>query len=169
VKAFFENYLDFFITFCAAIVVGSQYYLENIVGLEPCNLCILQKYSAQAVFFIFLFKMLVLKFKFLFDFLGIFALAFGVSASGRQIYLQNIPKDEIAGGYCDTPFYLLFDMNPFFDAVAKVFQGSSKCAEEVWSLLGLNIAEWSMVFFASMIGLMLVRYLLIILKGHKYN
>ncbi len=168
-KAFFENYLDFFITFCAAIVVGSQYYLENIVGLEPCNLCILQKYSAQAVFFIFLFKMLVLKFKFLFDFLGIFALAFGVSASGRQIYLQNIPKDEIAGGYCDTPFYLLFDMNPFFDAVAKVFQGSSKCAEEVWSLLGLNIAEWSMVFFASMIGLMLVRYLLIILKGHKYN
>ena len=168
-KAFFENYLDFFITFCAAIVVGSQYYLENIVGLEPCNLCILQKYSAQAVFFIFLFKMLVLKFKFLFDFLGIFALAFGVSASGRQIYLQNIPKDEIAGGYCDTPFYLLFDMNPFFDAVAKVFQGSSKCAEEVWSLLGLNIPEWSMVFFASMIGLMLVRYLLIILKGHKYN
>ncbi len=168
-KAFFENYLDFFITFCAAIVVGSQYYLENIVGLEPCNLCILQKYSAQAVFFIFLFKMLVLKFKFLFDFLGIFALAFGVSASGRQIYLQNIPKDEIAGGYCDTPFYLLFDMNPFFDAMAKVFQGSSKCAEEVWSLLGLNIAEWSMVFFASMIGLMLVRYLLIILKGHKYN
>ena len=168
-KAFFENYLDFFITFCAAIVVGSQYYLENIVGLEPCNLCILQKYSAQAVFFIFLFKMLVLKFKFLFDFLGIFVLAFGVSASGRQIYLQNIPKGEIAGGYCDTPFYLLFDMNPFFDAMAKVFQGSSKCAEEVWSLLGLNIAEWSMVFFASMIGLMLVRYLLIILKGHKYN
>ena len=168
-KAFFENYLDFFITFCAAIVVGSQYYLENIVGLEPCNLCILQKYSAQAVFFIFLFKMLVLKFKFLFDFLGIFALAFGVSSSGRQIYLQNIPKDELAGGYCDMPFYLLFDMNPFFDAMAKVFQGSSKCAEEVWSLLGLNIAEWSMVFFASMIGLMLVRYLLIILKGHKYN
>jgi Disulfide bond formation protein DsbB. len=59
VKAFFENYLDFFITFCAAIVVGSQYYLENIVGLEPCNLCILQKYSAQAVFFIFVLKMVV--------------------------------------------------------------------------------------------------------------
>ena len=168
-KAFFENYLDFFITFCAAIVVGGQYYLENIVGLEPCNLCILQKYSAQAVFFIFLFKMMVPRVKFLFDVLAIFTLAFGVSASGRQIYLQNIPKDELAGGYCDTPFYLLFDQNPFFDAMAKVFQGSSKCAEEVWSLLGLNIAEWSMVFFASMIGLMLIRYLLIILKGHKYN
>ena len=99
----------------------------------------------------------------------IFALAFGVSASGRQIYLQNIPKDELAAGYCDTPFYLLFDMYPFFDAMSKVFQGSSKCAEDSWSLLGLNIAEWSMVFFASMISLMLVRYLLIILKGHRYN
>ena len=168
-KAFFENYLDFFITFCAAIVVGGQYYLENIVGLEPCNLCILQKYSSQAVFLIFLFKMLVPKFKFIFDGLGIFVLGFGISASGRQIYLQNIPKDQLAAGYCDTPFYLLFDMYPFFDAMSKVFQGSSKCAEESWSLLGLNIAEWSMVFFASMISLMLVRYLLIILKGHRYN
>ena len=167
-KVFFENYLDFFITFCAAIVVGGQYYLENIVGLDPCNLCILQKYSAQAVFFIFLIKMIVPKFKFIFDILGLLALSFGISAGGRQIYLQNL-SELPSGGFCDTPFYILFGTNSFFEALSKVFQGSQKCAEESWSLFGLNIAEWSTIFFASMISLMLIRYLLIILKGHKYN
>ncbi len=167
-KAFFENYLDFFITFCAAIVVGGQYYLENIVGLDPCNLCILQKYSAQAVFFIFLIKMIAPRFKFVFDILGLLTLSFGISASSRQVYLQNL-SDLPSGGFCDTPFYILFGTNSFFDALLKVFQGSQKCAEESWSFIGLNIAEWSTVFFASMISLMLIRYLLIILKGHKYN
>ena len=115
------------------------------------------------------FKMIVPKIKFLFDGLGILVLIFGISASGRQIYLQNIPKDQLVAGYCDTPFYLLFDMYPFFDAMSKVFQGSSKCAEESWSLLGLNIAEWSLVFLLSNDNFNTGRYLLIILKGHRYN
>ena len=89
-KEIIKNYSDIFITSSAAIVVCGQYYLENIVGLEPCNLCILQKLSAQAVFLIFFIKMIVPKFKYIFDVLGIADLMFGVSASGRQIYLQNM-------------------------------------------------------------------------------
>ena len=70
-KEIIKNYSDIFITSSAAIVVCGQYYLENIVGLEPCNLCILQKLSAQAVFLIFFIKMIVPKFKYIFDVLGI--------------------------------------------------------------------------------------------------
>tara|TARA_B100000965_G_C19087987_1_gene539299 strand:- start:61 stop:507 length:447 start_codon:yes stop_codon:yes gene_type:complete len=144
-----------------------QYYLENIVGLEPCNLCMLQKYSVQAVFLIFLIKMVIPKFKIVFDVLGLAALLFGSSASIRQIYLQNLPPDQLSGGYCDIPFDFLFNMYPFFDALGKVFQGSSKCAEESWVFLGLNIPEWALIFFASMISLLLVRYVLINFKGQK--
>jgi len=57
-------------------------------------------------------------------------------------------------------------MYPFFEALGKVFQGSSKCAEESWSFIGLNIPEWATVFFASMILLILLRYVLTNLKGH---
>lgn len=166
-KEIIKHYGDSLITFCAAIVMGGQYYLENIVGLEPCNLCLLQKYSVQAVFLIFLIKMVVPKFKIIFDFLGIFALCFGASASVRQIYLQNLPADQLSGGYCDIPFEFLFNMYPFFEALGKVFQGSSKCAEESWAFLGLNIPEWALIFFASMITLLLVRYVLINFKGQK--
>ena len=166
-KAIIKHYADFIITFCAALVMGGQYYLENVVGLEPCNLCLLQKYSAQAVFYIFLIKMVVPTFKVVFDVLGVSVLFFGASASLRQIYLQSLPADQLSGGYCDIPFEFLFNMYPFFEALGKVFQGSSKCAEESWVFLGLNIPEWALVFFTSMILIILLRYVLINLKGQK--
>ena len=106
-------------------------------------------------------------FKFIFDLLGFGVLIFGASASGRQIYLQNLPADQLTGGYCDIPFEFLFNMYPFFDALSKVFQGSSKCAEESWVFLYLNIPEWALLFFTSMIILLLIRYFLINLKGQK--
>ena len=166
-KEIIKHYADFIITFCAALVMGGQYYLENVVGLEPCNLCLLQKYSAQAVFYIFLIKMVVPTFKVVFDVLGVSVLFFGASASLRQIYLQSLPADQLSGSYCDIPFEFLFNMYPFFEALGKVFQGSSKCAEESWVFLGLNIPEWALVFFTSMILIILLRYVLINLKGPK--
>mgnify|MGYP006237774967 FL=1 len=107
------------------------------------------------------------KFNIIFDFLGLGVLIFGASASGRQIYLQNLPASQLTGGYCDIPFEFLFNMYPFFDALGKVFQGSSKCAEESWVFLYLNIPEWALLFFTSMILLLLIRYFLVYFKGQK--
>ncbi len=160
-KAFFQNYLDFFITFCSGFVVLSQYYLENIEGLTPCNLCLIQSYAARTVFVIFLIKALMPILKTYFDILGILALTIGLSAGSRQIYLQNLPEDQLPDGLCDMPFDVIFNIYPFFEGIQKIFIGSSKCAEEVWTFLTLNIAEWSTIFFASMILLILLRYLLI--------
>ena len=160
-KAFFQNYLDFFITFCSGFVVLSQYYLENIEGLTPCNLCLIQSYAARTVFVIFLIKALMPILKTYFDILGILALTIGLSAGSRQIYLQNLPEDQLPDGLCDMPFDVIFNIYPFFEGIQKIFIGSSKCAEEVWTFLSLNIAEWSTVYFASMILLILLRYLLI--------
>ena len=160
-KAFFQNYLDFFITFCSGFVVLSQYYLENIEGLTPCNLCLIQSYTARTVFVIFLIKALTPILKTYFDILGILALTIGLSAGSRQISLQNLPKDQLPDGLCDMPFDVIFNIYPFFEGIQKIFIGSSKCAEEVWTFLSLNIAEWSTIYFASMILLILLRYLLI--------
>ena len=166
-KAFFQNYLDFFITFCSGFVVLSQYYLENIEGLTPCNLCLIQSYAARTVFVIFLIKALMPILKTYFDILGILALTIGLSAGSRQIYLQNLPEDQLPDGLCDMPFDVIFNIYPFFEGIQKIFIGSSKCAEEVWTFLTLNIAEWSTIYFASMILLILLRYLLIFTNMNK--
>ena len=140
-KAFFQNYLDFFITFCSGFVVLSQYYLENIEGLTPCNLCLIQSYTARTVFVIFLIKVLTPILKTYFDILGILALTIGLSAGSRQIYLQNLPKDQLPDGLCDMPFDVIFNIYPFFEGIQKIFIGSSKCAEEVWTFLFLSFAN----------------------------
>ena len=166
-KTIIQYYSDFIITVSAGFVVLAQYYLENIEGLVPCNLCIVQTMCARGIFLIYFLKILAPNLKWLFDVVGIPVFFTGIAASGRQIYLQNLPADQLSGGYCDIPFYLIFEMYSFFEGVGKVFQGSAKCAEESWFFLGLNIAEWSMIFFASMIVLLLLRYSLLIFKGQK--
>ena len=168
-KVIFEGYFNFIVTVASLIVVISQWYLENIEGLVPCNLCLLQKFSAQAIFLIYLFKMVTPKLKVLFDVVGVGFVLFGLSAGLRQVYLQNLPKDELPLGLCDMPFEAIFSLYPFFEGLQKVFLGSSKCAEEQWWFLGFNIAEWSSIFFSSILVIMLVRYFLIMFKGHKYN
>ena len=96
-----------------------------------------------------------------FDILGISALTIGLSAGSRQIYLQNLPKDQLPDGLCNMPFDVIFNIYPFFEGIQKIFIGSSKCAEEVWTCLFLNITEWSAIYFTSMILLILLRYLFI--------
>ena len=166
-KEIIKNYSDIFITSCAAVVMCGQYYLENIEGLTPCNLCLIQSYTARTVFVIFLIKALTPILKTYFDILGILALTIGLSAGSRQIYLQNLPKDQLPDGLCDMPFDVIFNIYPFFEGIQKIFIGSSKCAEEVWTFLSLNIPEWSTVYFASMILLILLRYLLIFTNMSK--
>jgi disulfide bond formation protein DsbB len=90
VKEIIKHYGDSLVTFCAAIVMGGQYYLESIVGLEPCNLCLLQKYSVQAVFLIFLIKMIVPKFKIIFDILGSLCTLFW----GFSKHATNLPSES---------------------------------------------------------------------------
>ena len=44
----------------------------------------------------------------------------------------------------------LWDKNePYLtlEAFAKIFRGSGECAEVGWKLLGLSVAEWSLVWF----------------------
>jgi disulfide bond formation protein DsbB len=167
VKVLFEKYFNLSIVIASGFVVAGQFYLEIILGLEPCNLCVIQKYSAQFVFFISLLNLIIKKIEFLLYSLISVGSVLGLAASGRQIFLQGLSKENMPDGLCDMPFEVVFQIYPFFDAIGKIFTGSSKCAEEVWSLLGLNIAEWSFIFFSSMLLGLLLRYLFINNLSHK--
>ncbi len=93
-KTIIQYYSDFIITVSAGFVVLAQYYLENIEGLVPCNLCIVQTICARGIFLIYLLKILAPNLKWLFDVIGIPIFFTGIAASGRQIYLQNLPADQ---------------------------------------------------------------------------
>ncbi len=74
---------------------------------------------------------------------GLFACCGSVIA-GRQIYLQNLPSDQIPT--CAPPMDFLMDTLPFFQAIQTILLGDGNCAEYEWRFI-LNFAEWALIFF----------------------
>jgi len=74
-----------------------------------------------------------------------FAIA-GGSVSVRQSLLQRFPAPEPANCMAGDLDFLLGNF-PLAQALPKIFAGTGDCAKVEWSLFGLSIAEWALVWF----------------------
>lgn len=133
----------------AALCVGLLafgLYLQHVVGLEPCPMCIVQRYALFAVA--------------LFSLLGVFmpgrttrgVLAllvvlmsgFGAFVAARQSWLQWNPPEVLT---CGRDFYGMIESFPLKRAIPMIFRGSGDCTAIDWTFLGLTIANWSFLNF----------------------
>jgi disulfide bond formation protein DsbB len=141
--------LVFLATFLAcAALLGFAIYMQERMGLEPCPMCILQRYAFVAIGAVALVAAIHgptrgIALKAYAIVLVLFALAGGGTAI-RQSWLQhNPPKTQSCGQ--ELEFYL--ENFPLAQALPKIFQGSGDCAEVKWRFLGLSIPEWALVWF----------------------
>jgi disulfide bond formation protein DsbB len=121
-------------------------YLQHVEGLEPCPMCIMQRYVWVVIALI--------------AFLG--ALTPGLSAvwivggwqlvlatggayvAARQSWLQWYPPQALS---CGRDFYGIVDTFPLHQALPMIFRGSGDCSAVDWTFLGGSIANWSFVAF----------------------
>ena len=68
----------------------------------------------------------------------------GAGVAAWQVRLQNLPADLVPA--CGPGLDYMLETMPFTDMLAKVFKGSGECAEVSWTLLGLSLPAWSLVF-----------------------
>lgn len=136
-------------------------YLQHVVGLEPCPMCIVQRYAlilvavAAALAAAFRGRLAHLAGSF---FVLLFS-GFGAFVAARQSWLQWNPP-EIAS--CGRDFYGMIETFPLKRAIPMIFRGSGDCTKIDWTFLGLSIANWSFVwfvFFALVALVLLVRQL----------
>lgn len=125
-------------------------YLQHVVGLEPCPMCIVQRYAlALIVLVAVLFSAWGRALK-----LGAFtvlALACGGAfVAARQSWLQWYPPEVVS---CGRDFYGMIETFPLQRAVPMIFKGSGDCSKVDWTFLGGSIANWSFVCFVA-IGLL---------------
>ncbi len=123
-------------------------YLQYYEYQNPCPLCILQRIVYIALMAVFLIAGLhgprrtgAVVYSTL---LVIIALV-GSGIAGRHVWLQHLPKDKVPE--CGPGLGYILDRFPLWSALEKIFRGSGECAEAGWRLLGLSIAEWSLVWF----------------------
>ncbi len=133
---------------CVAML-GFGLYLQHVVGLEPCPMCIVQRYALIGVGVMAavaaLFKSRWALFSF--GFLSIVFAGFGAFVAARQSWLQWYPPEVFT---CGRDFYGIIESQPMRRAIPMIFKGSGDCTKVDWTFLGGSIANWSFVCFVAL-------------------
>ena len=140
-------------------LLGYAAYSMKILGLEPCTLCITQQFFycliGLSAFVSFLHNPGITVSRVYSFSLSLFSLA-GIWISGRQVWLQGLPEDEVP--LCGPPLEYIIDVFPFADVINALFMGDGNCAEIPWEFLGLSMAGWSLVWFLIILFLCLTSF-----------
>ena len=127
-------------------------YLQHVVGLEPCPMCIVQRYTLVLVAVVSALTALTPNRPLLLAGASLLVLlnGFGAFVAARQSFLQWYPP-EISS--CGRDFYGMIETFPLKRAIPMIFKGSGDCSAVDWTFLGGSIANWSFVCF-TVIGLL---------------
>ena len=130
---------------CIALLAFGQ-YLQHEVGLEPCPMCIVQRYALVLIALVA--GLTAISSQKSLHIGGAVVLlasaAFGAFVAARQSWLQWYPP-EIAS--CGRDFYGMIETFPLQRAIPMMFKGSGDCAKVDWTFLGGSIANWSFLSF----------------------
>ncbi|MCK7552850.1 MAG: disulfide bond formation protein B [Marinobacter sp.] len=136
---------------CAALL-GVAFYMEHVMGLEPCPLCWLQRFGFMGAALVSLLAVLHNPRGFgvrVYGFLLALAAGAGLAVAGRQLWLQSLPADQVPA--CGPSVDYMLDVLPIMEVLTTALQGTGDCAKVVWTFLGLSIPGWTAVFFSLLV------------------
>lgn len=129
-------------------------YMEHVMALVPCPLCVFQRVAVIAVGVIALVAAVhnpaAPGIRIYGGLVALGALA-GIGLSLRHLYLQSLPEDQVPS--CGPGLDYLMDVFPMTEVIEMVLSGDGSCAEVVWRFLGISIPGWTLVGF---LGLLLI-------------
>ena len=136
---------------CVALLAYGL-YLQHVEGLEPCPMCIVQRYALLLVALIAGLSATARRKGFHTGgaLLMMVVASFGAFVAARQSWLQWYPPEVSS---CGRDLYGMIENFPLQRAIPMIFRGGGDCTEVDWTFLGGSIANWSFLCFA---GIMLV-------------
>lgn len=151
----------FFLSFTASLLVmGAVLYLEFGVGLEPCPLCLVQR------FFLVAFGAACLAAfihspgrvgQYVYWGLASLAACLGALSASRQVWLQS--SSMVPAEICHPTFGHMLRSMPLSQVIESLLLGTADCVRIKWTLLEMSIAEWSLLAFAGMAVFTLIQLL----------
>ncbi len=121
-------------------------YLQHVVGLNPCPMCIVQRYALIGVAVVTALAALSRRRGgwLAGELTGIGLAGFGAFVAARQSWLQWYPPEVVS---CGRDFYGMIATFPLERAIPMIFRGGGDCAAVDWTFLGGSIANWSFLSF----------------------
>ena len=133
-----------------ALLIGIALFLQEQQGLEPCPMCILQRYAFIAIGIVALVAAIhgpgagvALR---VYGALVVLLAVAGGGVAVRHSYLQHFPPKFES---CGTDLDFLISTFPLAQALPKIFAGTGSCSKIDWRMLGLTIPEWALVWFVA--------------------
>jgi disulfide bond formation protein DsbB len=144
--------LGIFLT--CVITIGIVLYMEHVMLLSPCGLCI-----SQRVFVIFCGLTCLVSAihnpaghgQKIYAFVAASMTIIGSYFSIRQIWLQNLPEDQVPA--CGPGLTYIYENFPFLETLNFLLVGDGNCAEVKFRLLGfLTIPMMAQLAFIVLFG-----------------
>ncbi len=120
-------------------------YTQYVGGLDPCPLCMTQRFFYCTTALIAVLAAAHNRYRPLYGALLAASAAAGAAVAMRQVWLQHLPPNEVPA--CGPSLEYMLQTLPFGDVLVRLFKGDGNCAVVDWRLIGLSMAEWSLLWF----------------------
>jgi disulfide bond formation protein DsbB len=140
------TYLAIFLV--ALILIAVALYMQYVMELMPCALCITQRVFIIAIGIIGLVAAIQNPRgwgRWVYGGLGVLSAAVGAAVAGRQLWLQSLPPEQAPA--CGPSIDYVLETFPLREALSILLRGDGNCAEVMWTFLGLSIPGWTLIAF----------------------
>jgi disulfide bond formation protein DsbB len=145
----------------AASLVFAIYYLEGVLYLEPCPLCMVDRAILVLIGLIALVALMHNSsgiMLWMYTGLGSLFAGLGIAVSARHIWLQGLPPDQVPE--CGPDLSYMLDVFPLAEVIKKVLSGSGQCAEVSWTFLGLTIPQQTLLLFILLLVMIIFAHII---------
>ena len=148
------------VTIVIASMLFALYYLEAVLFLEACNLCMVDR-GILVVIALICFIAFVHNangaMRWVYTSMATLFGLLGVGVAARHIWLQGLPPDQVPE--CGPDLSYMLDVFPLGDVIKRIFTGSGQCAEVSWTFLGMTIPQQTLLLFVVLIILVIVAHM----------
>lgn len=135
---------------CAALM-SYALYLQYVLDLEPCPLCMFQRVALIGMGVVFLVAAVhgpATTGARVYAFLQLLMGGAGAGLALRHLWIQSLPADQVPA--CGMGIGYMLETLPFLDVIARTLKGSGECAK-VDLVLGLSIPAWTLALFVLLV------------------
>jgi protein dithiol:quinone oxidoreductase len=122
------------------------------VSFLPCPLCILQRVGYLGVALACLFAASFSPLRKLFHALAILAAGYGIAVAGHHVWLLFHPGESCG----IDPLELWINQFQVVNALPWLFKADGLCSAKLPAILGLQVPEWSLLWFIVLFLVLLV-------------
>lgn len=136
---------------CCAAALGYALYVQSVLGIDPCPLCIFQRIGIATLGVVFLLAGLhAPKGRSAWVYGALLALAAlaTMAIAARHVWIQHLPEDQVPS--CGAGLKFLLEEFPVADVIRKVLTGSGECHQVNWTFLTVSMPTWVLLAAAGL-------------------